>query len=146
MNLEYPKKSAYYCVKVHCMVRFLLAFFCVASVVNDCISQVVVGADNESAYLSRLQSKRLALVVNQTSRKGDQHVVDALWEAGLDIDAIFAPEHGFRGDADAGERVEDASLNKIPVYSLYGSSKKPSAEQLEGIDLVVFDIQDVGVR
>ena len=71
------------------MVRFLLAFFCMTSVVNDCISQVVVGADNESAYLSRLQSKRLALVVNQTSRKGDQHVVDALWEAGLDIDAIF---------------------------------------------------------
>ena len=128
------------------MVRFLLAFFCIAFLINDCFSQVVVGADNESAYLPRLQSKRLALVVNQTSRKGDQHVVDALWEAGLDIGAIFAPEHGFRGDADAGERVEDASLNKIPVYSLYGSSKKPSAEQLEGIDLLVFDIQDVGVR
>ena len=146
MNLEYPKKSAYYCIKVHCMVRFLLAFFYVAFLVNDCLGQVVVGADNERAYITRLQSKRIALVVNQTSRKGDQHLVDAFWEDGLDIGAIFAPEHGFRGDADAGERVVDASLNKIPVYSLYGSSKKPSAEQLEGIDLVVFDIQDVGVR
>ena len=146
MNLEYPKKSAYYCIKVHCMVRFLLAFFCVASLVNDCIGQIVVGADNERAYMTRLQSKRIALVVNQTSRKGNQHLVDALWEEGLDIGAIFAPEHGFRGDADAGERVADASINKIPVYSLYGSSKKPSAEQLEGIDVVVFDIQDVGVR
>ena len=128
------------------MVRFLLAFFYVAFLVNDCLGQVVVGADNERAYITRLQSKRIALVVNQTSRKGDQHLVDAFWEDGLDIGAIFAPEHGFRGDADAGERVVDASLNKIPVYSLYGSSKKPSAEQLEGIDLVVFDIQDVGVR
>ena len=74
-------------------------------------------------YLTRLQSKRIALVVNQTSRKGNQHLVDALWDEGLDIDAIFAPEHGFRGDADAGERVADASLDSIPVYSLYGSSK-----------------------
>ena len=146
MNLEYPKKSAYYCIKVHCMIRFLLAFFCITYLVNDCIGQVVVGADHERLYMTRLQSKRIALVVNQTSRKGNQHLVDALWDEGLDIGAIFAPEHGFRGDADAGERVEDVSLNKIPVYSLYGSSKKPSAEQLEGIDLVVFDIQDVGVR
>ena len=146
MNLEYPKKSAYYCIKVHCMMRFLLAFFCITYLVNDCIGQVVVGADHERLYMTRLQSKRIALVVNQTSRKGNQHLVDALWDEGLDIGAIFAPEHGFRGDADAGERVADASLDSIPVYSLYGSSKKPSAEQLEGIDLVVFDIQDVGVR
>ena len=90
---------------------------------NDCIGQVVVGADHERLYMTRLQSKRIALVVNQTSRKGNQHLVDALWDEGLDIGAIFAPEHGFRGDADAGERVEDVSLNKIPVYSLYGSSK-----------------------
>lgn len=128
------------------MVRFLLAFFCLATLVNDCIAQVIVGADNELAYMTRLQSKRVALVVNHTSRKGDQHLVDALWEEGIDIAAIFAPEHGFRGDADAGEQITDASLNEIPVYSLYGSSKKPSAEQLAGIELVVFDIQDVGVR
>lgn len=128
------------------MMRFLLAFFCITYLVNDCIGQVVVGADHERLYMTRLQSKRIALVVNQTSRKGNQHLVDALWDEGLDIGAIFAPEHGFRGDADAGERVADASLDSIPVYSLYGSCKKPSAKQLEGIDLVVFDIQDVGVR
>lgn len=100
-------------------------------------------------YLSYLEGKNLALVVNQTSVLDDgTHLVDTLLALDQDIARIFAPEHGFRGGADAGAVVDDETDAKtgLPIRSLYGSSKKPSAEDLAGIDLIVFDIQDVGVR
>lgn len=95
-----------------------------------------------------VQNKRLGLVVNHTSQLGDTHLVDTLSKRGIDIRAIFAPEHGFRGKADAGEQVVDGkdSSTGIPIISLYGKHKKPRAENLQDIDLLVFDIQDVGAR
>jgi len=110
--------------------------------------KIKVGAENIAAYLPMLKGKEIALVVNQTSAIGGVHLVDSLLQLGVKIKTIFAPEHGFRGQADAGEKVADGKDIKtgIPIISLYGKNKKPSAKQLAGLDWVVFDIQDVGAR
>jgi Uncharacterized protein conserved in bacteria len=100
-------------------------------------------------YLPFLENKTIAVVTNQTGLLKDKtFLVDFLVKNNIKIKTIFAPEHGFRGDADAGEHVKNGVDAKtgIPIVSLYGSNKKPTSEQLKGIDLVLFDIQDVGVR
>ena len=109
---------------------------------------VQVGATQMGEYLSILKGKNVALLVNQTSTIRETHLVDTLLQKGISIKKIFAPEHGFRGQADAGEKVKDGKDAKtgIPLISLYGKNKKPSVEHLKGIDMVVFDIQDVGAR
>ena len=111
-------------------------------------SNLQTGADQITLLLSKLKNKKVALMVNQTSVIGKTHLVDSLKSLGVDIKKIFGPEHGFRGQADAGEIITDAVDKKtlIPVVSLYGKSKKPTAKQLEDVDIVVFDIQDVGAR
>lgn len=95
-----------------------------------------------------LQGKRLGLVVNQSSRLGHCHLVDVLSELGLQVSVIFTPEHGFRGDADAGAAVADSkdSRSGVPIYSLYGAQKAPTAAQLADVDVLLFDLQDVGTR
>jgi uncharacterized protein YbbC (DUF1343 family) len=109
---------------------------------------VVVGAERTDKYLSLLTNRHVALVVNQTSLVSSQHLADMLKAQGVDIKVIFAPEHGFRGDADAGAHVNNSTDKKtgIPIISLYGKKEKPSPEDLKGIDVVVYDIQDVGCR
>lgn len=113
---------------------------------------IVVAANRTANYLPLLQNKKVALVANQTSvifkKKGHTHLVDSLLSLNVDLIKVFAPEHGFRGKADAGEAVHDAVDTKtgLPLISLHGKNRKPSAESLKGIDLIVFDIQDVGVR
>ena len=111
-------------------------------------SYPVVGAARIDDYLPLIREKRLGLVVNHTSRIDDTHLVDTLLALGMDIAAIFAPEHGFRGAADAGAKIEDSRdpQTGIPLLSLYGSRRKPTSADLAGIDLVLFDIQDVGAR
>ena len=106
------------------------------------------GAEQTNLYVSDLKGKTIALVVNHTSTIGKTHLADSLLSLGIKIKTIFAPEHGFRGTADAGEHVANGIDKKtgLPIVSLYGSNKKPSASQLEGIDVVIFDIQDVGAR
>ncbi len=110
--------------------------------------EILVGASRLSKYHDKLEGKKIAMVVNQTSKIGNSHLVDTLLQLNIQIEKIFAPEHGFRGTADAGEKIQDGKDSKtgIPIVSLYGKSKKPSAESLDGLDLVVFDIQDVGAR
>jgi len=111
-------------------------------------SSIQTGAEQTERYFSMFDKKNIALVVNQTSVVGQKHLVDTLLKAGFKIQVIFAPEHGFRGDADAGATIHNSKDDKtgIPVMSIYGKNKKPTAEQLQGVDLVIFDIQDVGVR
>ena len=107
------------------------------------------GADRPELYLPLLKNKTIAVVTNQTGLMSDKtHLVDYLVQNNVNIKTIFAPEHGFRGNADAGEHVKNGIDSKtgLPIVSLYGSNKKPSASQLSGIDLILFDIQDVGVR
>jgi len=116
------------------------------------LSKIYTGADQTQLYLSKLKGKNIAIVANQTSviYNGNNytHLVDSLVSLKINIHKVFAPEHGFRGDADAGESVADGIDKKteIPIISLYGKNKKPTKEQLKDIDLMVFDIQDVGVR
>ena len=107
------------------------------------------GADRPELYLPLLKDKTIAIVTNQTGLLNDKtFLVDFLVKNNIKIKTIFAPEHGFRGDADAGEHVKNGIDQKtgIPIVSLYGDNKKPKPEQLKEIDLVLFDIQDVGVR
>lgn len=116
---------------------------------------IVVAANRTSEYLPLLQGKKVGIVANQTSvifKDTDPlsytHIVDSLLAQHIDIKKVFAPEHGFRGQADAGEKVTDGKDDRtgLPIISLYGKNRKPSKEQLQGIDIVLFDIQDVGVR
>lgn len=119
-----------------------------AAVVNP----ILVAANRTEKYLHLLKGKSIAVVANQTSviykKEGHTHLVDSLLALEIDVKKVFAPEHGFRGRADAGEKVKDGTdINTgLPLISLHGKTRKPSAEQLKGLDLVVFDIQDVGVR
>ena len=117
-------------------------------VLNGIAQQVVPGAERLSAYLPLLKGKKVAVFANQTSRIGDRHLVDVLIENKVQISVIFGPEHGFRGEADAGAKVANYIDQKtgIKVVSLYGQKTKPSAEDLSGVDIMLFDIQDVGVR
>lgn len=115
---------------------------------DEAKSSIVVGAQQYTKYLPQLKNKRVGLVVNQTSTVEQIHLVDSLREKNVNITKIFAPEHGFRGDHDAGAHVKNAVDSKtgIPLISIYGNNKKPSAEVLADVDVIIFDIQDVGVR
>ncbi|WP_158278753.1 exo-beta-N-acetylmuramidase NamZ family protein [Rhodohalobacter mucosus] len=99
-------------------------------------------------YLDELEGLSVGLVMNPTSRIGDTHMLDTLLSHGVNVRALFAPEHGFRGEAGAGDLIEDNidTATGLPVYSLYGTTRKPNSEMLSGIDLLLFDIQDVGAR
>lgn len=109
---------------------------------------VITGAMQLDVLLPMLTSKKVGIVVNHTSLVGKTHLADTLLKRNVNLIKIYAPEHGFRGTADAGEEIKDGvdSKTNLPVVSLYGSNKKPTAEQLADIDVVIFDIQDVGVR
>jgi uncharacterized protein YbbC (DUF1343 family) len=110
--------------------------------------EIMVGAAQVFEYIPKLRDKNVGVVANQTSMVGSQHLVDLLIERNISVKKVFAPEHGFRGTADAGEVVKDGIDTKtgLPIISLYGKNKKPSKQQLEGLDILVFDIQDVGAR
>ncbi len=111
-------------------------------------NQVLVGATQFSQYLPLIKGKKVGLVVNQTSRVFEQHLVDFLITKNVDVKLIFSPEHGFRGDRDAGEKFSSTVDRQtgIPLISLYGKQRKPSLKTMANVDVVIFDIQDVGVR
>lgn len=133
----------------------------ISSITNDHILKsvenekaIIVGANQTETYLSLINGKRLGIVANQTSvifkAEGGSytHLVDSLITLNVDIKKVFAPEHGFRGTADAGEKIKDGVDTKtnLPILSLHGKSRKPSKEHLADIDIMIFDIQDVGAR
>ena len=116
---------------------------------TDSVSEIKTGADNYDKYLPLLKGKKIGIVTNQTGIiSGKTHSVDFLLSKKIEVQTIFAPEHGFRGTADAGEHVVDGKDAKtsLPIISLYGDNKKPKPEQLAGLDIMVFDLQDVGAR
>lgn len=128
--------------------KILLIFLLISSMTIH--AQMRMGAEQMEKLLPLLEGKRIALVVNHTSVVGRSHthLLDTLLNLKVDIRKVFAPEHGFRGNADAGETVKNGRDTKSgkPILSLYGKNKKPTPAQLEDIDLVLFDIQDVGAR
>ncbi|KAF2328743.1 exo-beta-N-acetylmuramidase NamZ family protein [Flavobacterium ginsenosidimutans] len=112
-------------------------------------TEIKTGADNYEKYLPLLKDKKVGIVTNQTGILSNKtHVVDFLLEKKIAVQTIFAPEHGFRGTADAGEHIVDGKDQKtgLPIISLYGDNKKPKPAQLSGIDVMIFDLQDVGAR
>ena len=111
-------------------------------------AQPLTGAEQMGQYIPLLKGKRVAVFANATSTVGQSHLVDTLVKKGVNIHTIFSPEHGFRGDADAGATVgnQQDPATGIPIVSLYGSKVKPSPADLAAIDVMVYDIQDVGVR
>nr|WP_236689398.1 DUF1343 domain-containing protein [Dysgonomonas macrotermitis] len=115
----------------------------------DAADKIRVGADKIEKLLPLVNNKNVALVINHTScQTNGTHLLDALLSEHVNVVKIFAPEHGFRGNADAGERIINGKDSKtgLPLVSLYGKTKKPTAEMLQGVDIVIFDIQDVGAR
>ncbi len=117
-------------------------------VINRTDADVDLGAEQMSMYLPMLTGKRVAIVANHTSLVNKKHLVDTLRSRKVNVVKVFAPEHGFRGAGDAGEKIASGKdeTTGLPVVSLYGDNKKPTPAQLAGIDIVVFDIQDVGAR
>lgn len=111
-------------------------------------AQMRVGAERTELYFSLLANKRVAICGNQTSMVGSVHLLDTLLSENIHVTAIFCPEHGFRGEAEAGAVIQSSKDMKtgVPIYSLYGKNKKPTCTQLEGVDILLFDMQDVGCR
>ncbi|MDX1408684.1 MAG: DUF1343 domain-containing protein, partial [Saprospiraceae bacterium] len=112
------------------------------------VTDIIPGAEHLARYLPVISGKRVALTVNHSSRVADTHLVDTLLKLDVDITRIFAPEHGFRGTADAGTHLTDQQdpQTGLAVISLYGEKRKPAPADLADVDIMVFDIQDVGVR
>lgn len=111
-------------------------------------SHVITGDEQTTAYFPQLKGKSVALVINQTAQFNNTLLLDTLLHSGIKVTEILAPEHGFRGTASAGEMVNDSidAKTNLPVISLYGKHKKPTADDLKGVDIVIFDVQDVGAR
>ena len=136
---------------------FVYIFFVVISIVfpfDKCFSQsktitdIKVGAESTENYIDLLKGKKVGIVANQTSVIGKTHLVDSLISLGINLRAIYCPEHGFRGDAEAGAKVNSSIDSKtgLPIISLYGKNKKPSSDEFKKNDIIIFDIQDVGCR
>lgn len=128
-------------------MKYITLFICWLAVLQA-TAQVKNGADRLEELFPLLENKRISLVVNQTSLVQNVHLLDTLYNKGMHITQVFAPEHGFRGDADAGEFIKNGKdyRTQVPIISLYGKNKKPQPAQLQQTDIVIFDIQDVGAR
>lgn len=128
-------------------MKYITLFICWLAVLQA-TAQVKNGADRLEELFPLLENKRISLVVNQTSLVQNVHLLDTLYNKGMHITQVFAPEHGFRGDADAGEFIKNGKdyRTQVPIISLYGKNKKPQPSQLQQTDIMIFDIQDVGAR
>lgn len=133
-------------MKKYSLIVFLL--FSIFFNAANAQTKIIAGAERMDVYVPMLKGKSVAVFANQTSMVGNIHLVDALVKKGVKVVKIFGPEHGFRGVADAGEKVTNYidKQTGIQVISLYGAHNKPTIEDLENIDIMIFDIQDVGVR
>ncbi len=133
------------------ILSIMLVFFLGITQLAAQQTEITPGAERPDLYLDMLKGKSVGIVANQTSiltHSENKHVVDFLLEQGVKVKKVFVPEHGFRGDVDAGEKVDNSVDSKtgLPIVSLYGNNKKPSASQISDLDIIIFDLQDVGVR
>lgn len=133
-----------------CMLAVCLSSFYVnsADTENPGIKPLLTGAEQVSKYLPLLKGKRVAIMANPTTIIGKSHLVDSLQKLGVNIVKVFGPEHGFRGNASAGVEVADEidPATRIPLVSLYGRKNKPTKEDMADVDVLIYDLQDVGVR
>lgn len=135
------------CDKMKILHKLLLLLLLLSMTAGAC-AEVTVGAARTDVYVPMLKGKRIGLLSNHSGLVGQRHTLDIMLEHGIDVTTLFSPEHGFRGTADAGEHVNGSVDNAtgLPVISLYGKQKRPSAETMSGLDAVVVDLQDVGLR
>ena len=137
--------------KLNLLFKNTLLFILVFQFSNSVFSQEIIqGAERVDYYFNKLNDKKIAIIANNTSviktSKGSTHLIDTLIARGLSINKIFSPEHGFLGDKDDGEKFENAFYNNIEIISLYGGNRRLKDDDIEDIDIIIFDIQDVGVR
>lgn len=137
--------------KLNLLFKNTLLFILFFQFSNSVFSQEIIqGAERVDYYFNKLNDKKIAIIANNTSviktSKGSTHIIDTLIARGLSINKIFSPEHGFLGDKDDGEKFENDFYNNIEIISLYGGNRKLKDEDIEDIDIIIFDIQDVGVR
>ncbi len=131
--------------KISILKPFLLLIFLVSTLPSR--SQTIqTGAERLDAYLPLIKDKRVGLLVNHTSLVGQTHLTDTLLSLGIAIPKVFSPEHGFKGNKPDGEKITDETSSRFELISLYGDSKKPTVEQLNGLQVMIIDMQDVGVR
>ena len=133
------------------MFKNTLLFILFFQFSNSVFSQEIIqGAERVDYYFNKLNDKKIAVIANNTSvietSKGNTHIIDTLIARGLSVNKIFSPEHGFLGDKDDGEKFEDAFYKNIEIISLYGGNRRLKDDDIEDIDIIIFDIQDVGVR
>ena len=130
------------------LLTFFISYFLIGCQSNSSFGSLEMGAEQLDKYIGLLEGKRVAIVANQSSEVHGVHLVDTLLSRKIHIEKVFAPEHGFRGLSDAGSKIDDFIDEKtgLAIYSLYGSSKKPAKNSLDSVDIIVFDIQDVGAR
>ena len=133
-------------------IFIVLIFSCIsckaAQHVASADTDILPAAYRTTVYMPLLKGKRIGVFANQTSMIGNTHLVDSLISSGINVVKIFSPEHGFRGNAGAGEKTNDTKDDKtgLPIISLYGKKVKPSADDFRDVDILLFDVQDVGVR
>ena len=137
--------------KLNLSFKNTLLFILFFQLSNSVFSQEIIqGAERVDYYFNKLNDKKIAIIANNTSviktSKGSTHIIDTLIAKGLSINKIFSPEHGFLGDKDDGEKFENDFYNNIEIISLYGGNRKLKDEDIEDVDIIIFDIQDVGVR
>ena len=137
--------------KLNLLFKNTLLFILFFQLSNSVFSQEIIqGAERVDYYFNKLNDNKIAIIANNTSviktSKGSTHIIDTLIARGLSINKIFSPEHGFLGDKDDGEKFENDFYNNIEIISLYGGNRKLKDEDIEDIDIIIFDIQDVGVR
>ena len=137
--------------KLNLLFKNTLLFILFFQLSNSVFSQEIIqGAERVDYYFNKLNDKKIAIIANNTSviktSKGNTHIIDTLIARGLSINKIFSPEHGFLGDKDDGEKFENDFYNNIEIISLYGGNRRLKDEDIEDIDIIIFDIQDVGVR
>ena len=137
--------------KLNLLFKNTLLFILFFQLSNSVFSQEIIqGAERVDYYFNKLNDKKIAIIANNTSviktSNGNTHIIDTLIARGLSVNKIFSPEHGFLGDKDDGEKFEDAFYKNIEIISLYGGNRRLKDDDIEDIDIIIFDIQDVGVR
>ena len=137
--------------KLNLLFKNTLLFILFFQFSNSVFSQEIIqGAERVDYYFNKLNDKKIAIIANNTSviktSNGNTHIIDTLIARGLSVNKIFSPEHGFLGDKDDGEKFENDFYNNIEIISLYGGNRRLKDEDIEDIDIIIFDIQDVGVR
>ena len=137
--------------KLNLLFKNTLLFILFFQFSNSVFSQEIIqGAERVDYYFNKLNDKKIAVIANNTSviktSKGSIHIIDTLIARGISVNKIFSPEHGFLGDKDDGEKFENAFYNNIEIISLYGRNRRLKDDDIEDIDIIIFDIQDVGVR